>query len=399
MKLTRAITLGVAVSALALTATQVNGQADLVTPVLRNGEIGFVISHMSPAMADTPRAVACPDGLAISTNDLYKKSLTPEAAAAHDLALKTALDSSGNGFSGYYDARTHAEWKNADGSFICLKPDGAPTDPYYKTAVNVREDKVEGLDLDGKVSRAKGGAAAGGCPGQDFTGVDGKGGIDNQFYRVFACTKGFQESSSFGMISFDADMLQGSWTLLFKLSGVDNLRNDDSVEVGVYSSTDPLQLDGAGGVMPNFTYDATTNSRYRATTKGRIVNGVLTTDPVDLRFTVKFNGQNPTFEHYIRGARFQMEIGADGKASGYLAGYNDIESYYKNRIAYANDPLISSLTSENGGYTCSGVYQALQRFADGNRDPATGKCTSISAALKVKASPAFVLVPQAVAAK
>ena len=147
MNLSRAIKLGTAISALALTATQVSGQAPSKPAALRNGEIGFVLSQMVPAMGDAAVGKACPDGLSISTNDLYKKSLTPEAATAHDLALKTALDNfgkGGSGFAGYYDARTHAEWKNSDGSFICLKPQAAPVDPYFKTAVNVAGDRVPG---------------------------------------------------------------------------------------------------------------------------------------------------------------------------------------------------------------------------------------------------------------
>jgi hypothetical protein len=393
-----ALKLGAAISALALTATQVSGQATSAPPTFRHGEIGFVVSQIRPAMGEAPGSAACPEGLSISTNDLYKKSLTAEAAAAHDLQLKTALDDFAKvqgGFVGYYDAQTHAEWKNPDGSFICMKPQLAAPDPYYKTAVNVPGEKIEGLDLDGQVSRSNGPAPPGGCAGQDFTGMDGKPGVDNQYYRVFACTRGFHGGDKTGFVSFDADMLQGMWTLVFKLTGVENLQNDDAVDVGVYSSDDPLELDATGAPVANFTYAATTNPRHRSTTKGRIVGGVLTTDPVDMRIKINFNGQSETFEYYVRGARFRLTIAPDGTASGYLAGYYDVETFYRNSIAYADHALISSLASEERGYTCSGVYQALHRLADGNRDPATGKCTSISAALKVKTIAAFVVVPPA----
>jgi hypothetical protein len=401
MTLTRTLKLGAAISVLALTATQVSGQATSAPSTLRNGEIGFVVSQILPGMSDAPTKSACPDGLSISLNDVYKKTLTPEAAAAHDLALRTALDNFGkkgqSGFNGYYDARTHAEWKNPDGSYICLKPQSAGADPYFKTAVNVPGEKVEGIDLDGQVSRPGGPAPAGGCPGQDFTGVDGKPGVDNQLYRVFACIDGFHGDGSIGIKGYEEDMVQGLWTLVFKLSKVDNLQNDPDVEVGIYSSADPLELNGAGEATPNFTYAATTNPRFRTTTKGRIVGGLLTTDPVDLRFDVKYNGQAKRFEQYIRGARFRLSIAPNGSATGYLAGYNDIETFYRNRIAFADHPLISSLTADTLRYTCNGVYEALHRFADGNRDPATGKCTSISAVLRVKATPAFVVVPPAAA--
>ena len=43
------------------------------------------------------------------------------------------------------------------------------------------------------------------------------------------------------------------------------------------------------------------------------------------------------------------------------------------------------------GHTCNGAYYALHELADGNPDPSTGKCTSISTQYRIKAIPAFVV--------
>lgn len=44
------------------------------------------------------------------------------------------------------------------------------------------------------------------------------------------------------------------------------------------------------------------------------------------------------------------------------------------------------------GHSCQGVYHALLlQNADGDRDPRTGRCTSISTQYRIKAAPAFVV--------
>jgi hypothetical protein len=43
------------------------------------------------------------------------------------------------------------------------------------------------------------------------------------------------------------------------------------------------------------------------------------------------------------------------------------------------------------GHTCEGAYQAILANADGHRDPATGRCTSISTQYRISAVPAFAV--------
>jgi len=44
-----------------------------------------------------------------------------------------------------------------------------------------------------------------------------------------------------------------------------------------------------------------------------------------------------------------------------------------------------------------GIYHSLKRHADGNPDPETGEFTSISAAYRIDAVPAFVVPAEAAA--
>jgi hypothetical protein len=46
------------------------------------------------------------------------------------------------------------------------------------------------------------------------------------------------------------------------------------------------------------------------------------------------------------------------------------------------------------GIDCPSFNQAFQRLADFGKDPATGKCSMISAAWDVHAIPAFVIHPE-----
>jgi hypothetical protein len=43
------------------------------------------------------------------------------------------------------------------------------------------------------------------------------------------------------------------------------------------------------------------------------------------------------------------------------------------------------------GHSCHGAYFALREAADGHRDPATGRCTSISTQYRITVAPAFVV--------
>jgi hypothetical protein len=43
------------------------------------------------------------------------------------------------------------------------------------------------------------------------------------------------------------------------------------------------------------------------------------------------------------------------------------------------------------GHTCNGAYYALYQAADGDRDPKTGHCTSISTQYRIRMAPAFIV--------
>jgi len=110
-------------------------------------------------------------------------------------------------------------------------------------------------------------------------------------------------------------------------------------------------------------------------------------------------------ERPLRDARVKMTLSADGVLEGYLAGYTPVDALYDYQYAYRDgknakgDPADRKLIMVSGsgqayvnGHTCNGAYYALHEYADGDRDPKTGQCSSISTQYRIKAIPAFVVV-------
>ena len=370
---------GAVATALAATATAALA-AGAGAAFVQDGKAGFVVSHIEFALGqDAKENGACPAGMTqgIRPDDGQHEGETPEQAQRR-----------------FFAALTDPNRPNR-----CMNPEKFGPDPGFKTiqAANVR---AYGIDLDGQDSRANKKAAPGTCPHDDFLGMNGERGIDNQFYRVVGCSNSFQSTGQSN--GFTIEMLTGSWGVLITLSGVHDIRNSDNVEVGIYANADPIQLSPTREPLVYATYAIDQNPRFQAKTHGRIKDGVLTSDPVDVRFHKITNGIY--LERPLHNARLKMTLGADGVLEGYLAGYTPVDELYDYQYAYRNgknakgEPADRKLIMVSGsgqafvnGHTCNGAYYALHEAADGDRDPKTGQCSSISTQYRIKAIPAFVV--------
>jgi hypothetical protein len=119
-----------------------------------------------------------------------------------------------------------------------------------------------------------------------------------------------------------------------------------------------------------------------------MADGVITTDPVDIRLKYRSAGYVDT-DFYIRGARMELKPQPDGSIKGKIGGYYDVETLYD---GFIRQPQV--VTSVLLAYSCPAVYEALNRLADGYPDPKTGQCSAISTAFRVEAIPAFVIHPK-----
>ena len=94
---------------------------------------------------------------------------------------------------------------------------------------------------------------------------------------------------------------------------------------------------------------------------------------------------------HIRGARLRAKFGADGSIEGSIYGYYTLDSYYES---------IEQMTQNGANLTkvsCPGVRKAIDRLADGYRDPRTGRFTAISSAYDFIGVKAFLATPNQVA--
>jgi hypothetical protein len=236
-----------------------------------------------------------------------------------------------------------------------------------------------GLDLDGETGP------------NDFTHPDGTRGIDNEVYRAVGCVIGFRGPDGVEYIFQNKAILDERYSrMMIELSGVDSLRNDDEVRVSLYRGMDRLLTDAtgerviAGGTQRVDTRWGKSLIRH---TRGRIADGRLLTDPIDEMVMPWMNLNVPSI-HIFRDLRFALDLTPTG-ASGLMAGYADVDSWYFQLIR--ND---STHHLSNGQISGISLYKALRRLADAYPDPQSGQNTAISTALDVKMSQVYVIHPE-----
>jgi hypothetical protein len=241
-----------------------------------------------------------------------------------------------------------------------------------------------GLNLDGEVGP------------NDFTHPDGEQGIDNEVYRAVGCVIGFRGPDGVEFIFQNKAIADRRYNrTMIELTGVDDLVNDDEVTVTIYRGMDRLLTDASGmKVMSGGSQriDMRWGARLIQQTPGKIVDSVLTTEPLAETRIPWMNLGVPTFQ-LIRDMRFQLKLTPDD-AEGLIAGYADVDTWYKQLIR--ND---STHHLSNGQISGISLYKALRRLADAYPDPRTGSNTAISTALDVKLTQVYIVHPPGVVAE
>ena len=238
-------------------------------------------------------------------------------------------------------------------------------------------EQALGLDLDGRVGP------------EDFTSLDGKPGIDNQMYRALGCINSYRDANGANDSLNSGEILTDNYNrLLVELSGVDDLRNDDHVDVAIYRGLDSLHMDANGkDILPGGSQriDVRWGKKFIHRLQGRIADGVLTTEPSDLY--LPWAVFNLPADEYLRDARLRLEL-EPTKAQGLIAGFADIETWYLQLMKSQ-----STHCQSYGQLASMSLYKALRRLADAYPDPETGANTAISGALKTTFTQVFI-VPQ-----
>lgn len=254
-------------------------------------------------------------------------------------------------------------------------PDNAPDPTPFKEAGG----KLSfGMNLDGKVGP------------NDFVSPDGERGIDNQMFRALGCIVGFRGPDGIEFIFEPKEIIDSRFNrLVVELTGVDDLKNDSDVDVNLYRTIDRLLTDATGNnVIPGGSQriDLRFGAPFMKHLHGRIVDGVLTTDPVD-QITLPWTTLDAPGIQIIRGGRLRLRL-TPTSAVGLIGGYTDIETWYQWLLR--ND---STHHLSNGQISAISLHKALLRLADGYPDPKSSANTAISSALDVKFVQVFVQHP------
>lgn len=326
--------------------------------------LGFVLTRWHVANWETPGAkTECPDGYVAGGLEQWRAEYkTPEERDAH-------LKRFGN--------RT-VRGANGENSFWSPHATQDPI-PFRE----VQSKIAHGLNLDGTED---GRETEKTCAHQKFTSPDGELGIDNQLYRLVGCSATYRIGGWLDNFENVIDRVKRLNRYLLEITDVDDRTNDDSVGVAVYNGIDELLLDANGKPVPWTTQRVDTRTPYWQRTRGKIVGGVLTTEPVFLRLPMEQTGLGPE-ERQVKHMRLRLTLTPNG-AKGLLAGYVDTEFFWRNYAKLA--ARVPSVNTLNGPSS----YNALMRLADGDKN-ANGQCTSISAAYDVVWTPAIVVHPEA----
>lgn len=316
-----------------------------------NGTIGYVMTDLFWAVYQTPGGkTECPKGY----NDGPREQF---AILFPDDTVRTVVDT---------QLKQEIEtWHPAAG------PDELP---FYE----VEGSLSYGLNLDGEIGP------------NDFTHPNGEQGIDNEVYRAVGCIIGFRGPDGVEVIFQNKAIADQRYNrMMIELTGVDDMMNDDEVSVGLYRGLDRLLTDATGmKVMAGGSQrvDTRWGANLIRHTRGSIVDGVLTTDPIAEMVMPWMNLNVPSI-HIFRDMQLQLKLTPTG-AEGLLVGYADVDAWYKQLIR--ND---STHHLSNGQISGISLYKALSRLADAYPDPETGANTAISTALDVKMAQVFVVHP------
>ena len=322
---------------------------EVVAP--NDGTLGLALYWMHWSIYQTPEAkTECPTGMNVGSREELLMQF-PDKNKVHTYE-ETALN------------REAATWY----------PDLVKYDFPFKEA----QGKIAiGMNLDGEVGA------------NDFTSPEGEPGVDNQLFRVIGCVDGWRGPvgvlDQFGLTRMFRNNVHNR--LLVEITGIDSMANDDSVDVTTYRGMDNLLADASGNnYMPGGSQriDQRYGAKLVSHRRGKIVDGVLITEPADWIFPeYQVNTQ------LMRDARFRLKLTPEG-AEGLIAGYADINDWHSAFIKGW-----STIRSGQGLGSQPSHARALERLADAYPDPKAGKNTAISAALDAKFVQVFIRHPEA----
>lgn len=333
-------------------------------------DYGFVLSSMGAQFYQGDDKIDCPEGRSPSTQAAFLAGVSaPERARL--LRPENAPE---------LEHRYKEEYVyGPNGTDICTDAE------LFDTPDRILQKPVQskigpGMDLDGANGPAQ--PAPGTCPHDSFTSPSGENGVDNQYFRATACNTSWRGVGG-GKGDFLGELHWAESPVVIVVRGVESWSNDPEVEVVVAASPDRAPRDAHQNVIDGGSLGMTQNPRYRVKVRGKIQSGVLTTEPADLILPRNWVGGSGG-EFMLNKARIRVRLNDKGELEGDAGGYRPIDNAVA--VFRVGGPGLASAA----GIECASVRKTMRLLADGDRDPKTGQCTSISVGLDFAAKPAFV---------
>jgi hypothetical protein len=335
-------------AALALFGAAGVAHAEGAAGVIQNKSIGYVMTNENRAIYETKDGKAeCPQGYNDGPRDQFK-ILFPNGGAVVDTRL----------------AREAETWNPTS------KPEAVP---YHI----IQGNTGLGLNLDGKTGP------------NDFTSPLGDKGIDNQLYRAIGCTRNFRADGETAILTPQWRVKGRYNTYVVEITDLDDLQNDSDVTVTTYRGMDKMIADATGATyLPGGTQSLDTRwgKKFIQKFKGKIVNGVLTTEAKDLWFPEGsvYDPRDGGSDILWHDMRFSLKLTPD-HAEGTMGGYVDVETWY-----YNSNFTRDAHHQQYGGTSGPSLHRALAKLADAYPDK-SGQNTAISGAMNVQFTQVFVV--------
>jgi hypothetical protein len=340
------------------------------------GEVrGYALNWFNLAGHFDPSGKDCPDGLNITARDFYARELTRLGHPPREVERLLADFKPQGEYVNLVVMRGRVDGKPVN---VYANPESVP-DPQIKLS---QGKFAPGFNLDGKV-----GATDHTDPQTNETGVD------NRMARIMGCESAFRPQPV-GPPPYPASvsniLMEEMRAYLIEVTDIDDPNNDNDVQVGFYVSLDRPVRASSGGIKSDMTMRVDPDPRWRNVTRGKIVDGVLITEP----FSVNLLGDPWWIQAFHwHDARLRLDMKTDGIAKGMLGGYHPWFPFY---WQFGHEGFFQEGINS---LDIPGVWYALKKLADADPDPKTGQNMSISATYDIEAVPAFVVHVDKPAAK
>jgi len=269
-----------------------------------------------------------------------------------------------------------------------------------KAIVNGKEapplDYPEALTKDPGVEPVEGkyayGFDLGGPAGNKFEDPETHQKVDNQLWRAVGCTQNFRMTPPTMPYlegqAWDSGYADNAPAWAMQISGAD-LSKDGPVTITLDRTLSHLERDALGGFRSNVTYVIDPSPRSHNVLTGEIKDGQLyvNSGSIWLEGTLPWYLQVDLADAHMRmhsepggsSTSFDASNMPGVKLVGYWGGYTDWHAWaymYTSRCVVAD---------------CVGTYRSLQKLADYDPDPVTGKNRKISVTYRIEAIPAYLL--------